>query len=139
MKQYTLSILKPDVVKRNIVGKVISYIEKAGFRIVGQKRLLMSEKQAKNFYYVHNERPFFSELVNFMISGPVIVQVLSADDAINNYRKLMGETDPKEAKPGTIRGDFAESIDANCVHGSDTIENAKLEISFFFARYEIIE
>ncbi|MBQ4874962.1 MAG: nucleoside-diphosphate kinase [Rickettsiaceae bacterium H1] len=139
MTEYTLSILKPDAVKRNITGKVNSYIENSSLTIVAQKRLLITQAQAQAFYYVHKDRPFFDELVKFMTSGPVIVQVLSGNNATNRYRELMGATDPKQANPGTIRGDFAESIDANCVHGSDSIENAKQEISFFFAKYEIIE
>ena len=139
MKQYTLSIIKPDATQKNITGQINSYIEKAGMRIVAQKRLLLTEKQAQNFYEIHKEKPFFTDLVNFMTSGPVVVQVLSGENAVSNHRDIMGATDPKQAAPGTIRADFAESIDANCVHGSDSIDNAKIEIDFFFTQDEIIE
>lgn len=139
MTQYTLSILKPDVIKQNIIGKVNAYIEGVGISIVAQKRLLLTKVQAETFYFVHKDRAFFSELVKFMISGPVVVQVLAADDVINRYRDIMGATDPQQADVGTIRADFAQNIDANCVHGSDSKENAVKEICFFFAEYEIVE
>ncbi len=139
MKQYTLSILKPDAVQQNITGKINSYIEDASLRIVAQKRLLLTKEQAKDFYAIHKERPFFDELVNFMTSGPIVVQVLVGENAVSHYREIMGATDPKQAETGTIRADFAENIDANCVHGSDSIENAKNEIDFFFSESEIIE
>ncbi len=139
MKQHTLSILKPDAVTKNITGKIISYIENSGLKVVAQKRLLLTKSQAEAFYAIHKERPFFAELTRFMTSGPVVVQVLSGDNAINRYRELMGATDPTKASKGTIRGDFAETIDANCVHGSDSVENSITEINFFFAQYEIID
>lgn len=139
MNENTLSILKPDVIKRNIIGKVISYIEQSELKVIAQKKMLLTKKQAELFYEIHKERPFFPDLVKFMTSGPVIVQALSGKDAVSRYRTIMGATDPKQADKGTIRGDLADNIDANCVHGSDSIENAKKEISFFFAGYELIE
>ena len=139
MTEKTLSILKPDAVQRNIVGKINSYIESAGLKIIASKMIWLNKKQAEGFYAVHKKAPFFSDLVNFMTSGPVILQVLSGSDAILNYRSVMGNTDPTKAEKGTIRADFAKSIDANCVHGSDSAENAEKEISFFFAKYEIFE
>ncbi|KJV69426.1 nucleoside-diphosphate kinase [Candidatus Neoehrlichia procyonis] len=138
MLERTLSILKPDVVKRNIIGNVIAYIEQAGLKIAAQKMCLLSQLQAERFYEIHKAQPFFSELIRFMVSGPVIVQVLIGDSAVTLYREVMGATDPKKAKPGSIRADFAESIDANCVHGSDNLENAKREIMFFFPECEIL-
>ncbi|GHM58381.1 MAG: nucleoside diphosphate kinase [Candidatus Mesenet longicola] len=139
MNEKTLSILKPDVIKRNIIGKVISYIEQSGLKIITQKKMLLTKKQAELFYEVHKERPFFPDLVEFMTSGSVIVQALSGENAVSKYRTIMGATDPKQADKGTIRGDLADNIDANCVHGSDSIENAKKEIAFFFAEYELID
>ena len=140
MTEKTLSILKPDAVQRNIVGKINSYIESAGLKIIASKMIWLNKKQAEGFYAVHKKAPFFAELVNFMTSGPVILQVLSGgNDAILNYRSVMGNTDPTKAENGTIRADFAKSIDANCVHGSDSAENAEKEINFFFAKYEIFE
>lgn len=133
----TLSIIKPDAVKNNIIGKVITRFEDAGLKIVAQKMMQLSRRQAEQFYQVHSHRPFFGELCDFMISGPVVVQVLEGPDAVKLNRQLMGDTDPKKASSGTIRGDFAESIDANCVHGSDSEENAAIEIAFFFAQNEI--
>ena len=133
----TLSIIKPDAVKKNIIGKIISRFEENGLRIAGIKKLLLSEKQAGEFYAIHKERPFFNDLVNFMTSGSVVVMVLEGENAVLRNRELMGATNPKEAKVGTIRADFAESIDANAVHGSDSIENAKVEIDFFFDSKEI--
>lgn len=138
-RERTLSIVKPDAVSRNIVGEVIARCEKGGLKVIAAKMLHMSKEQAKAFYAVHKERPFFDDLVNFMISGPVLVQVLEGDDAIAKYRELMGATDPKQADPGTIRADFAESIDANVVHGSDSANNATNEIEFFFTPSEICE
>lgn len=137
--QLTLSIIKPDATKRNLTGKINSYFETAGLKIVAQKRILITKKMAEDFYAVHKERPFFASLVNFMISGPVVVQVLKGEDAVAKNRQIMGATNPKDAEAGTIRKDFAESIEANSVHGSDSLENAKQEIAFFFAGYEIIE
>lgn len=133
----TLSIIKPDAVKKNVIGKIISRFEENGLRIAGIKKLLLSEKQAGEFYAIHKERPFFNDLVKFMTSGSVVVMVLEGENAVLRNRELMGATNPKEAKVGTIRADFAESIDANAVHGSDSIGNAKVEIDFFFDSKEI--
>ena len=135
----TLSIIKPDATSRNITGQVNSIIEKSGLKIIGQKRIKLTEEIAGKFYEVHKERPFFKDLVSFMISGPVIVQVLKGENAVALYRKVMGATNPQEAEVGTIRKEFALSIEANSVHGSDSIENAKKEISFFFSETEIFE
>lgn len=135
--QQTLSIIKPDAVKKNVVGKIISRFEEAGLRVAAIKRLQLDRQQAGKFYAVHKERPFFSDLMDFMVSGPIVVLVLEGDDAVAKNRELMGATDPKKAAPGTIRADFAESIDANAVHGSDSVENALIEIAFFFAGKEI--
>ena len=135
--QQTLSIIKPDAVKKNVVGKIISRFEEAGLRVAAIKRLQLDRQQAGKFYAVHKERPFFGDLVDFMVSGPIVVLVLEGNDAVAKNRELMGATDPKKAAPGTIRADFAESIDANAVHGSDSVENALIEIAFFFAGKEI--
>ena len=135
--EQTLSIIKPDAVKKNVVGQILSRFEQAGLRIAATKKIQLSESDAKAFYAVHAERPFYGELVEFMISGPVVVTVLEGEDAMAKNRDLMGATNPKEAEAGTIRADFADSIDANAVHGSDSIENAKNEINFFFAQREI--
>ena len=137
--EQTLSIIKPDATSRNITGKVNSIIEKSGLKIIGQKRIKLTEETAGKFYEVHKERPFFKDLVSFMVSGPVIVQVLQGENAVSLYRKVMGATNPEEAEVGTIRKEFALSIEANSVHGSDSIENAKKEISFFFSETEIFE
>lgn len=137
--EQTLSIIKPDATRRNITGKINSYFENAGLKIIAQKRIKLSDEQAKKFYEVHQERPFYNSLVSFMTSGPVIVQVLKGEDAVSLNRKVMGATNPAEADAGTIRKDFAESIEANSVHGSDSAENAVQEINFFFAADEIIE
>ena len=128
----TLSIIKPDGVEKNVIGKIYSRFEKAGLRIVDAKMIHLSREQAEGFYAVHKERPFFNDLVDFMISGPVMVQVLEGPDAINLNRKLMGATNPDEADEGTIRKDFAESIDRNAVHGSDGPDTAAVEIQYFF-------
>ncbi len=133
----TLSILKPDATARNITGKVNAMFEEAGFRIVGQRRVLLSRDQAEQFYAVHKERPFFGELVDYMISGPVVVQVLEREDAVAKNRELMGATNPANAADGTIRKEFAESIERNTVHGSDSQDNAKTEIAFFFKDSDI--
>lgn len=133
----TLSILKPDATARNITGKVNAMFEEAGFRIVGQRRVRLSREQAEQFYAVHKERPFFGELVEYMISGPVVVQVLEREDAVAKNRELMGATNPANAAEGTIRKQFAESIERNTVHGSDSPENAKAEIAFFFKDSDI--
>ena len=137
--EQTLSIIKPDATSRNITGQVNSIIEKSGLKIIGQKRIKLTEETAGKFYEVHKERPFFQDLVSFMVSGPVIVQVLQGENAVALYRKVMGATNPQEAELGTIRKEFALSIEANSVHGSDSIENAKKEISFFFSETEIFE
>jgi nucleoside-diphosphate kinase len=134
----TLSILKPDVTRRNLTGAVNGRIEGAGLRIIAQKRLHLSLEQAQKFYAVHQERSFFDELCTFMISGPVVVQALEGDNAVDKYRTVMGATNPANAEEGTIRRDFAESIEANSVHGSDSLENAAKEIAFFFSELEMI-
>lgn len=128
----TLSIIKPDAVAKNCIGKIIDRFETAGLKVVGARMMHLSRAEAEGFYAVHKERPFFKDLVDFMVSGPVLVQVLEGDNAIVRNRELMGATDPKKAAPGTIRADFADSIDANAVHGSDSAENAASEIAFFF-------
>lgn len=130
----TLSIIKPDAVKKNVIGEIISRFEKAGLKVVEARMLQLSREQAEGFYAVHKERPFFNDLVEFMISGPVFVQVLEGEDAIAKNRELMGATDPKKADAGTIRADFADSIDANAVHGSDAPETAQTEIAYFFSK-----
>jgi nucleoside-diphosphate kinase len=134
----TFSIIKPDATRRNITGKVNAMIEGAGLRIVAQKRLHLTQAQAEGFYAVHRERGFFGELVAFMISGPVVVQVLEGEDAVPAYRAIMGATNPANADAGTIRKELAESIEANTVHGSDSDENAAIEIAYFFAQTEIV-
>ena len=128
----TLSIIKPDAVKKNVIGKIISRFEGAGLRVVAARMTHLSRKEAEGFYAVHRERPFFKDLVEFMISGPVLIQVLEGENAIAKNRELMGATDPKKAAKGTIRADFADSIDANAVHGSDGPETARKEIAYFF-------
>ena len=130
----TLSIIKPDAVAKNVIGEIISRFEKADLKVVEAKMVQLSREDAEGFYAVHKERPFFNDLVEFMISGPVFVQVLEGENAIAKNRELMGATNPKEAAPGTIRADFAESIDANAVHGSDAPETAAVEIEYFFAK-----
>jgi nucleoside-diphosphate kinase len=137
-KERTLSIIKPDATRRNLTGKINAKFEDSGLRIVAQKRLHLTEEQAGKFYEVHKERPFYGELVSFMISGPVVVQVLEGDDAVALNRKVMGATNPANADAGTIRKEFAESIEANSVHGSDSLDNAKKEITFFFSETEIV-
>lgn len=134
----TLSIIKPDATRRNLTGKINSRFEEKGLRIVAQKRLHLTREQAEKFYEVHKERPFFKDLVGFMISGPVVVQVLEGADAVAMNRKVMGATNPANAEAGTIRKDFAESIEANSVHGSDSADNARREINFFFSETEIV-
>jgi nucleoside-diphosphate kinase len=134
----TLSIIKPDATRRNLTGKIIDRFETAGLRVVAQKRLWLSQKQAEAFYAVHKARPFYNDLVKFMISGPVVVQVLEGENAVAKNREVMGATDPSKAAAGTIRKDFAESIEANSVHGSDSAENAASEIRFFFADTEVV-
>jgi nucleoside-diphosphate kinase len=135
--EQTLSIIKPDAVKKNVLGKIITRFENAGLKVIASKMMHLSIQQAERFYSVHKERPFFNDLVKFMVSGPVLIQILEGENAIVKNRQLMGATNPKEALPGTIRADFADSIDANAVHGSDSEENAKLEIGYFFPEMEI--
>jgi nucleoside-diphosphate kinase len=137
MIERTLSIIKPDAVAKNVIGQIYSRFEKAGLRIVAAKMLHLSREQAEGFYAVHKERPFFKDLVDFMTTGPVMVQVLEGADAVAKNREIMGATDPKKAAPGTIRADFAQSIDENAVHGSDSAANATVEIYYFFKADEI--
>ena len=134
----TFSILKPDATRRNLTGAVTQKLEEAGLRVVASKRIQMTREQAEGFYAVHKERPFFGELVDFMISGPVVVQVLEGEDAVTRNRDIMGATNPHDAAEGTIRKTFAESIEANTVHGSDSEENAAIEIAYFFKPEEIV-
>ncbi len=134
----TFSIIKPDAVKRNLIGHINQIIEKADLKIIASKKMYLTKQQAEIFYIIHKERPFFSSLIEFMTSGPVQVQVLEGKDAVNNYRKIMGATNPEEADEGTIRKLYAESIEANSVHGSDSQDNAKIEISFFFSESELV-
>ncbi len=136
--EYTLSIIKPDGVQRNLIGKVNSYFEAAGLEIAAQKMMWLTKDQAENFYEVHRARPFFASLVDYMITGPVVVQVLKGKDAVAKNRQIMGATNPTDAEKGTIRGDLSESIEANTVHGSDSAENAVQEIKFFFSQIEIV-
>src|SRR5438874_13167182 len=133
----TLSIIKPDATRRNLTGKIIAKFEDAGLKVVASRRIRLSQADAEAFYAVHRERPFFKSLVEFMISGPVVVQVLEGEGAIAKNRDVMGATNPANAAPGTIRKEFAESIEANSVHGSDSLDNARREIAFFFAEIEI--
>jgi len=133
----TLSIIKPDAVAKNVIGEIYSRFEKAGLKVVAAKMKHLSKQEAEGFYAVHRERPFFNALVNFMISGPVIVQALEGDNAVLKHRDLMGATNPKDAAAGTIRADFADSIDANAVHGSDSLENAAIEIAYFFPATDV--
>jgi len=137
--KYTFSILKPDATNRNLTGKINSYLESAGLQIVASKRIRMTKEMAETFYGIHKDRPFFNDLVSFMTSGPIVVQVLKGENAVLKNREVMGATNPKDATEGTIRKDFAQSIEANSVHGSDSEENAKIEIAYFFAGSEIVE
>ncbi len=134
----TLSIIKPDATRRNLTGRIIARFEEAGLRIVAQKRIQLTRERAEGFYAVHRERPFFNDMCNFMISGPVVVQVLEGEGAIAANREIMGATNPADAAPGTIRADFAESIEANSAHGSDSPETAAFEIGYFFSNDEIV-
>ena len=133
----TLSIIKPDAVAKNVIGEIYTRFEQAGLKIIAARMASLSRADAEGFYVVHKSRPFFKDLVAFMISGPVIIQVLEGDSAVQKNRDLMGATDPKKAEKGTIRADFADSIDANAVHGSDSVENAATEIAYFFATLDI--
>jgi len=137
-QERTLSIIKPDATKRNLIGKIITKLEDGGLKIVAQKKIQLTQAMAEEFYAVHKERPFYNDLVSFMISGPVVVQVLEGENAVMKNREIMGATNPEEANPGTIRKEFAESLEANSVHGSDSLENAQIEISFFFNDEEIV-
>jgi len=134
----TLSIIKPDATKRNLTGLINAKFENAGLKIIAQKRLQLTRSMAEKFYGIHKDRPFFNDLVDFMISGPVVVQVMEGDNAVKLNRDVMGATNPEDAEEGTIRKEFAESIEANSVHGSDSLENAHNEISFFFANIELV-
>jgi nucleoside-diphosphate kinase len=134
----TLSIVKPDAVAKNVVGQIYSRFEKAGLKIVAAKYKQLSRREAEGFYAVHRERPFFNALVDFMISGPVVIQALEGENAVALHRELLGATNPKDAAPGTIRADFADSIDANAAHGSDSVENGLVEIAYFFAATEVV-
>jgi nucleoside-diphosphate kinase len=134
----TLSIIKPDATERNLTGNIIAKLEEAGLRVVGQKRVRWSEDQAKKFYEVHKERPFYNDLVTYMISGPIVIQVLEGEGAVAKNREVMGATDPSKAEPGTIRKEFAENIERNSVHGSDSAENAATEIAMCFDQAEIV-
>ena len=134
----TFSIIKPDATKRNITGEINSIIEKNGLRIIAQKRIILSQENAKEFYSIHKDKPFFNDLIEYMTSHPVVLQVLQSNDAVNKYREVMGSTNPKEAKEGTIRSKFGLNIQENSVHGSDSKENADIEISFFFNENEIV-
>ncbi|ASG22586.1 MULTISPECIES: nucleoside-diphosphate kinase [Nitrospirillum] len=136
--EQTFSIIKPDATRRNLTGKINAKFEEAGLRIVAQKRIQMTKQQAEKFYEVHAARPFYGDLVSFMTSGPVVVQVLEGENAVARNREIMGATNPANADAGTIRKEFAESIEANSVHGSDSLENAKIEIAYFFAGTEIV-
>ena len=136
--EHTLSIIKPDATRRNLTGRINALFEEAGLRIVAQKRIRLSEAQAQAFYAVHKERPFYASLVGSMITAPVVVQVLAGEGAVLKHREVMGATDPRKAEPHTVRAQFAESIEANSVHGSDSVENAGVEIAFFFAGTEIL-
>jgi len=138
MAERTLSIIKPDATRRNLTGEIISRLERAGLRVIAQRRMRLSQAQAEAFYGVHRERPFFKSLVEFMTSGPVVVQALEGENAVAKYREVMGATDPAKAAPGTIRKDLAESIEANSVHGSDAADTAANEIKFFFSDLDIV-
>ena len=137
--QKTLSIIKPDAMKSKYSGKIIDLIEQRGFSIIAQKKLVLTQKQAETFYSVHKERPFFQELVEFMTSGPILVQIIEAQNGVSFYREIMGSTNPDEANEGTIRKLFGSNIQCNAVHGSDSIENANIETSFFFSKLEMIK
>ena len=136
--EQTVSIIKPDATRRNLTGAINSKIEASGLRIIAQKRIHMSDREAREFYAVHAERPFYNDLVSFMTSGPVVVQVLEGQNAVTAYREVMGSTNPSEAADGTIRKEFADGIEANSVHGPDSIENAEIEIAYFFTNEEIV-
>ncbi len=138
MLQQTLAIIKPDAVSKNLIGKIIERIEAEGIKIVAMKMIKMTKEQAKGFYYVHKEKPFYESLTDFMSSGPCVVMVLEGENVIERYRKLMGATDPSKAEPGTIRKEFATDVEKNAVHGSDSPESAEFEIKYFFSQLEIV-
>lgn len=138
MKERTLSIIKPDAVKKNVIGQILSRFEENGLKIIAAKMCTLTKEQAEEFYGIHRKRPFFADLVAFMTSGLVFISVLEGENAVAKNREIMGATNPKEAKPGTIRADFAESIDANAVHGSDSAENANIEVAFFFPGIKLL-
>ena len=137
--EYTFSMIKPDATKRNLIGKINSYLENAGLKIVAQKMVVLEESQAKEFYAEHRERSFFSGLITYMTSAPVVLQVLKGENAVTKNREIMGATNPADARPGTVRKDFALDIEANSIHGSDSAESAEREINFFFSKEEIVE
>jgi nucleoside-diphosphate kinase len=137
--EYTFSMIKPDATKRNLIGKINSYLENAGLKIVAQKMVVLEESQAKEFYAEHKERSFFSGLITYMTSAPVVLQVLKGENAVTKNREIMGATNPADARPGTVRKDFALDIEANSIHGSDSAESAEREINFFFSKEEIVE
>ena len=137
--EYTFSMIKPDATKRNLIGKINSYLENAGLKIVAQKMVRLKESQAKEFYAEHKERSFFSGLITYMTSAPVVLQVLKGENAVTKNREIMGATNPADARPGTVRKDFALDIEANSIHGSDSAESAEREINFFFSKEEIVE
>ena len=139
MIEYTFSIIKPDATKRNLIGQINLYLEKAGLKIVAQRMTILTLSQAKAFYFEHKDRPFFESLIKYMTSGPVVLQVLKGENAVTINRRIMGATNPEQAEPGTIRKDFAENIEANSIHGSDSLGSAQREIDFFFARHELVE
>ncbi|MFN4088717.1 MAG: nucleoside-diphosphate kinase [Alphaproteobacteria bacterium] len=136
--EQTLSIIKPDATRRNLTGKINARFEEAGLRIIAQRRVRLTRETAERFYEVHRERPFFKDLCAFMTSGPVVVQVLEGENAVQRHRDIMGATNPANAAPGTIRKDFGESVEANSVHGSDSVDNARREVSFFFAEVDVV-
>ncbi|WP_425363209.1 nucleoside-diphosphate kinase [Candidatus Tisiphia endosymbiont of Hybos culiciformis] len=138
-QEYTFSMIKPDATRRNLIGKINSYLENNGLKIVAQKMTILTREQAENFYAEHKSRAFFNSLIECIISGPVVLQVLKGENAILQNRKVMGATNPENAEPGTIRKDFAENIEANSIHGSDTLESAEREVKFFFTEKEIVE
>lgn len=138
MAERTLCIIKPDAVERNLTGAILKMIQESGLKVVGMKMLQMSEQQAGGFYIVHKERPFFEDLCNFMCSGPIVVAALEGDNAVKRYRELMGATNPANAAEGTIRKKFAQNIERNSVHGSDSLENAAIEIAYFFSKLELV-
>ena len=137
--EYTFSMIKPDATKRNLIGKINSYLENAGLKIVAQKMVVLEESHAKEFYAEHKERSFFSGLITYMTSAPVVLQVLKGENAVTKNREIMGATNPADARPGTVRKDFALDIEANSIHGSDSAESAEREINFFFSKEEIVE